>query len=486
MKKYFIPYNFNKLPLFVFWANKNGKINIIPTKVLELLEVFGFSKLHFGLNDYQWINVTENKAYEICEGDIIDFLRDYLVHFEGYDVVNELFKSSNKITKYFKQFIKTQEIQFNRDTKDECFIYFRNGYLSIKNDGYTLEDYNKLKQPVWAHKIKDYDFDTNVGSDGDFKTFCYHLANQDDERMRALMSQIGYMVSDYKNPSITKAWILTDKNSDFSGAANGGSGKSLLSEALGHVKCVTFMDGKSIKKRLKNWYIWEPVTRNTSIICLDDLEEGVSLNNFYSIITSGIDIQGRKSGQFRLEFEDSPKIMITSNHPVAGDIGNSDARRRLEFEVSEYYGPYHSPSDEFGRLFFNDWTDEDWISFYTFMAECVQLFLKEGLIEVDAYNLGFKKVARQVGPEFVHFADTHFINGFKMEKKLVLTMLKSQYQTYANLTSHRMTKMINIWAKYKGVNVEHVRSNSKDYVLVGQALVSEKKIEKAANLAAVK
>ena len=79
----------------------------------------------------------------------------------------------------------------------------------------------------------------------DFQSFLFNICNQEKERFLTLISSIGYMIHNFKNPSIVKAVVLCDDN--LSEDANGRSGKSLIVKSLGYLKNVVTENGKEFK-----------------------------------------------------------------------------------------------------------------------------------------------------------------------------------------------------------------------------------------------
>ena len=58
-----------------------------------------------------------------------------------------------------------------------------------------------------------------------------------------------------------------------------------------------------------------------------------------------------------------------------------------------------------GRRFFDDWCEEDWCRFYTFMIECIRYYLEKGLVDYERVNLEQKKLIDVTSEEFVEFAE---------------------------------------------------------------------------------
>lgn len=478
-----ITYNLNKAPYIVFWKEDKGKIELQPNQLIKLFNKFGFRKIRYKVSDYKWVRIEKNIIDEVDLTDVIDFVKQYLTYFEEYEVINALFSSKSKLTKYLITFVETVYIDLHTDSKTAIYFYFKNGFVEVSKGEIKLQPYKELTAPIWSSQILDYDFEITSNT-SDFETFCSNLAGNDEHRVKCFGTQLGYMLSRFKDPTITKAWILTDKNVSFASSANGGTGKSLIGQALSKIRNVATIEGKSISKRLKSWYLWQQVDRGTNIICIDDLEKGVHFSNFYSILTNGIDIEKRGKPLFRIDYAESPKILITSNHPVRGDIGNSDARRRLEFEVSDHYGAFHSPVDEFGKQFFLEWQSEDWNKFFNYMTKCCQSFLINGLMEVAPYNKGFKYIANKTGHEFVAFADEYLMPGKRFDKADLLQKLKFEYPKYKQITSHRLTKWIDLYSTYCEIPIVQKKSNGNYLVIVPDESVEQNAESKLLEVAA--
>ncbi len=88
----------------------------------------------------------------------------------------------------------------------------------------------------------------------------------------------------------------------------------------------------------------------------------------------------------KLNVHDSPKLIISTNYAIKGE-GNSHDRRRFEVEIAQYYGSKLTPEDEFKRQLFDDWDLIDFQKFDNYMVNCLQKFLKNGLIKQNAKNI---------------------------------------------------------------------------------------------------
>jgi hypothetical protein len=63
----------------------------------------------------------------------------------------------------------------------------------------------------------------------------------------------------------------------------------------------------------------------------------------------------------------------------------------FEVELSSYFGTHHTPFDQFGSMLFEDWDEQEWARFDHYMINCLNYYLKNGLVESEAKNLELRK-----------------------------------------------------------------------------------------------
>lgn len=107
-------------------------------------------------------------------------------------------------------------------------------------------------------------------------------------------------------------------------------------------------------------------------------------------------MQPKGKQAFQIEFEESPKFLITTNWLVRYDENDASTNARfVEYKIKPYYNQTNTPVDEFGKLFFDDWDSVEWNKFYSYIFRCVHLFLNRGLIKIkydktlDNFNASF-------------------------------------------------------------------------------------------------
>ncbi|WP_035669076.1 primase-helicase family protein [Flavobacterium sp. 83] len=327
----------------------------------------------------------------------------------------------------------------DKDPKDAACFYFQNTVVRVTKDKLELIPYSALNHKIWKNRILDRDFNDVPRGNGQFEDFCYKLSKENPERFKAFKTAIGYLLHRHNDESIVKAIILLDENATIGGQTNGGTGKSLIFKALSHFVETVLIDGKNMKQdsRFNN----QRISHTSDIVNFDDINHKFSLESIYSMTTSGIVIEKKGKDECVLKSEDSPKIMITSNQPVKGPGGSSDIRRRCEFEVPNYFSDTWTPKDEYGKLFFSQWDDIEWNMFDCFMIECVQLFLKEGLLEAKPLKLKVNKLIQLTSPEFHNFISKDAITiGKWIDKNEFLQQFTDAYPKLEDVKSNSLTR----------------------------------------------
>ncbi|SNR68703.1 hypothetical protein SAMN06265371_108219 [Lutibacter agarilyticus] len=446
-----------------FWEYVDGKPRISHSRIINFLEMHGFMRLKISNSNYVIVRKQNNRLLETCVGDIIHFIGCHLKTLRLFDVY-EIFAKG--VTTYISQqklnLMKIENLPSDRDGKFDSNFYFENCYCHVTKDGCQALGYETLPIVIWENRIikSKYSIPLNR-NEGQFEIFCKNLTKGDDKRLLALKTILGYLLHRNREHGEMKAIILYDEKMTLNDLANGGTGKTLLSKAIGVFRDVETFDGKEIKSG--SWFKNQRINLTTDVIVYDDLNKNVSLENFYSMITSGVEVEKKRQDAFFIDFEESPKILITSNYPVKGPGGSSDIRRRHEFEIANYYDADFTPEKEFGNRFFDKyWHEDEWSKFYQFMMGCVQDYLKYGLLNAPTLNLDKEKMRENSCTEFVEFADSFIEYNRWIDKRQFESDFKEFYPQFKVVSSHQISKWIQDYAVKNGGDYERVSSGG-DY-----------------------
>jgi hypothetical protein len=297
----------------------------------------------------------------------------------------------------------------------------------------------------------------------DFQDFVSKVSADDRGRINALETTLGYLMHTFKDKTDQKAIIFNDQEIDDN--PNGGSGKSLMLAALGNLRRVVKIDGKSFNPS-KSDFVYQRVNLDTQILAFDDVRKAFDFEQLFSLITEGITVNRKNKDEIFIPFNRSPKIVITTNYVISG-AGSSHDRRRHELEFYQYFHSKRSPLDEYGRLLFDSWTDEDWLKFDNYMVKNLQKYLSNGLMKSISINADAKRLIQATCKDFFDWVeegnlalDVYHYNGSKIQE------FTSEFTSFKELEPRRFLKWVQSYADYKGYNITKGRNHNGRYFIL--------------------
>lgn len=378
----------------------------------------GILKLYNLIEMKRWVT----NALESMEEDTTEVVRAW-VKFNNtklqHEVIDHLsvYSSSN--------YPDTKPLELFNDNQTECYLKFKNGVVKITKDQQELVSFSELDGAVWESSIIPRDYgdikngqlphihgknlfqefveksvlfkDGSIESD-DWRDQ-YQPNGETEETLLSLRTGIGYLVHGYNNPSHSKAVFFVDKGSNL-GRPEGGNGKSLIMDSLRHILKQSTQDGKKYRDNPNTGgrFQFSNVSLDTKMIFIDDLRDDFKIETLFSMITGDIEVERKGENKFVIPKDDKPKIGLTTNYVLMGN-GTSVTRRMHLVEFGDYWNRCIKeglePADLLGKqLFGDDFTQDDWNDFYTFIIDCVKDYLKYGLVQPSS-NSYFLKTLKQ-------------------------------------------------------------------------------------------
>ena len=397
-----------------FWSvDKKGKVSIVHIAFKEFLEERGFYKFcPEGRTNYVFVKVENNLVDHTSENAIKDDVLGYLLELGDSNVYNYFADKTRFFKEDFLSMLATIDIYFVEDTRDTAYLYYRNGAVKITKKSVEIIDYFDLGGYVWKDHVIDRNYKKCNGK-CDYETFIENICAKDEKRVESMRSTIGYLMHGHKNQSFCPAVILNDEI--ISDNPEGGTGKGLFMNALGHMKKVVTIDGKSFN--FEKSFAYQLVSADTQILVFDDVKKNFDFERLFSVVTEGLTLEKKNKDAIKIPFEKSPKIAITTNYAIKG-AGNSFARRKWELELHQHYSKTYTPLTEFDRLMFGDWNENDWCKFDNYMIRCLQLYMGEGLMESKFVNLKVRQLSAETCHDFIEWCG--LIEGQKGTDKLLI------------------------------------------------------------------
>lgn len=429
----------------IFWNIDNKqKISIDSLKFKNFLEDSGFYK-YFpeGALIPTFVKVKSNVLSFSSAALIKEYVLDYLERKEPA-VFNYCTKNSSLFTDQFLTLLKSIDVKILQDNKNEAYIPFLNGVLYVNKNETKLINYIDINGFIWERQIIQRNWIEVDDLDNDFASLAMKVSNSNADRMDALCSALGYLIHGYKDKTHQKAIIFNDQEIDDN--PNGGSGKSIMINALKAFKNVVVIDGKKYDN--KGDFVYQRVSIDSQILAFDDVRRNFNFEDLFPLITEGVTVNRKNKDEIFIPFERSPKILITTNYVIKGH-GHSHERRRHEIEFYQYFNANHTPVKEYGRLLFDDWDANDWARFDNFMVFNLQFYLTKGLLSAPLENAERKRYIQETCSEFVDFMeDFEFEYNSAYYIKVLYNLFIDKNREYSKLSNKKWSVWVNIFLSY--------------------------------------
>lgn len=479
---YKIALNFAKKEISTFWIVILAKdmsvkgIKLNKPSFIDFLVSNGIYRLPLNNKDDEYVQIKSNIVDLINDRKIKKLVIDYIESLpETFDLITQdqlkqfiMDGASTYFSKALLDFLPALEegqtidgrvFQWNRDTKTHSFHYFKDCVVVVDKDGIKKLKYDDLYRFIWRSQILDRDY-VITKDKGEFNKFIELICDKDPDRIKSARSIIGYLLHSYKNKA--KLWSIVLGDEDMSEDANGGTGKGLFWQGISKFKELCKIDGKGFN--FTSQFAFQRVQKSTQIILFDDIDKSFDFEKLFSVITEGIPVEYKGKDEFYINFEDSPKIGITTNHTIKSS-GTSVSRRKIDIELSDYFNEKWTPADEFGHQLFDDWDKAQWANFNYFMlVDCLQNYMKTGIIKYNTESSRKKTLIANTNRLFPQFADDEIKIGEKIDRKDFCFKF-NEVCGYKNSTQ-KIMHFVHEYAKFNDCDMGEMKSNGSYYFVV--------------------
>lgn len=299
-----------------------------------------------------------------------------------------------------------------------------------------------------------------------------HLVNK--------LTSIGYLLHDFKDDNELKAIIAVDGKISEVGSSNGRSGKSLVGKAIRQMIPQVTIDGKN-KKLDDDNFRYNDVTEKTKNLFFDDVRANFDFESLFSVITDGMTVNQKSGRRFALKPDETPKILITTNHALNGS-GSSFTDRQSYMVFYDFYNDDHKPVHDFGCAFFSEWDADQWNLFYNLMGTCLMLYFKSkqngwsgakriGIVPPPMEDVERRKLRQTMGENFLTWADAYFhwdpktksgnLNQRHVRKELNDDFLNENPLERKYCPANRFKEKIMAYCQYTGLDFNPKQRNDK-------------------------
>lgn len=403
----------------VFWDYKTvkegdseyTKAKINTVRFIQFLEQKGFSWFYVGSDnsEHQFIRITDNLITPSSEINIREYVKKWIEKDspteDRQDLIEEIVNPYCKLfgTGYLTN-LNPVILEIHRDSKNKSYIYYKNCFVEVSKDSVIAKEYSELDGLLWEKKKLNRNYNHNdLGyKEGVFYKFSENINSNNPDKLRSYMAAIGYLLHRYKDPTITKAVLISDQK--FNEQAEGRSGKSLTGKAIQQIRRLAYEDGKNFDPDAV--FKYQKVDYDTEVFQLDDTKKNFNFESFFATITGDWTVEKKNKQSFNIPFEDSPKIFIPCNY-MPNLNGGSALARAFRHYIDNYYSKDFTPTMDFGKTFFDKtgetFDDTDWILFDNFMIECLRVYFNFGLNEYVDPESTDTELKHRFGQNFVEF-----------------------------------------------------------------------------------
>ncbi len=381
-----------------------NKVIFSSTKFIGFLKGEGIRKVKIGY-EFELVRVEDYVVSKITTSEVKGIVMNSAKKLKDDTITDYILNKTTLFSMKYLDAVETIDLKMHRDSPGKSYFYFKNGVVQVTDEGIEHPiPYGDFKRLVWNDHILEREFNASIDIEANppvFENFINKLSNLEKDRFLRICTIIGFCLHDYKTSASSRAIIINDEI--VSSNPEGGSGKSLIVDALSKIRKTVYYDGKNFDPTAV--FAWQKINESIRLVCIDDAKRGFNFEGLFSIITSGFrNINKKKKDEVELPVEDSPTIIITTNNILKGGSG-SFARRQHQVEVAQYFNKNHTPIDEYENPFFSGWDIVEWQRFDHFMLTCTQMFLKLGVTECSEENSQMKQLIRNTNQSFAEWME---------------------------------------------------------------------------------
>lgn len=362
--------NDQKYPYGIFWqGDLDDGYSINRELILSVASQMNYKLLEGRLVQLEGVIIKETSQREF-EDDLKTYIKE-----EDESISNAILDKFEAFLQYsIKQTINRlpilEEKNVLRDTRNTAFKAFENGVVIINRKKIKIVEYDYFEDGentryILEKAILPRNFELS-SEEGLFTQFLEKaiLPNQ------MLKNHIGYMVHGYKDSANAYFHVATEMVEDPKDG--GGAGKNIFADLIGRFTTYTEVPGEQIQMDEKFYQQWN----GERLMIISDIPKSWNFT-FLKNMTSNSAIQKKLyKDVVRIDSSDLPKLLVLTNYSF--EITDGGVKRRLMFiEFSDFFTKCGGVDVYFdGKLFPQDWQEEDWLAYDNYMISCLQEYLK--------------------------------------------------------------------------------------------------------------
>jgi hypothetical protein len=335
-------------------------------------EALGF---RYNKQQQEVVRIIDNFIHRQDERYFYDCIKDYIREPDG-DLLEDICNAYEAFIQKNGAFTisRLQLLDYTKiltDGRHICYKFYQNGYVSITCDDILLNSYDTLADNlVWFEKLqpRHYVQYNDPCAYTDFLALAVNLNQHRDHIMRC----IGYLAHDYKDETTGYFIVLSEQCPDP--LQGGGSGKNLFCNLMALTTTYTSVPGSQKKQDEKLLQTW----RGERIFGISDAPKDFNFSFLKELTTGNAILKRLFKDEVVVGVNDTPKFILQTNY--ASDIQDGGVKGRIiQIEFTNFFTRDRGVDVHYGKHFPLDWSAEDYAGYDTFICQCIQLWIKNGL-----------------------------------------------------------------------------------------------------------
>jgi len=353
------------------------------------------------------------------------------------------------------EFVEYTNVKILKSDKHYAYFPFLNGIARVSaTNGIELLEYSHddiKNYVVWKSSVIKHEIKLNDNFiEHPFYKFIWKINADNTDRADYCMNIIGYLLHDYKDEMKPYCIIFGEESSNHK--VGGGTGKGLLTKAVSKLCKTVTIDGKGFDPN--KTFAFQRITIDTKIILLQDTEKNLPFESLFSKITDGLTVEKKNKDELFIDYENSPKFLITTNYNIDNESQASN-RRQFLLEFSNFFNDKNTPVDYLGEHLFIGWNAERWDIFYTFMLTSVQFYLGNDLRKMAESETSIqKRISDKFTPEFYDWFVERKVEDWTKISSLYSEFLTQSEFSEKDYSKQRFSKALDSSCKFFGLKYE--------------------------------
>lgn len=398
------------------------------------------NNLGFRYFNEETIRIVDNIIYKISIREFQDALKGYMYEEDAneYETLCNIFESfMQKNGAYtMSRLEQLDKLLILKDSKDICYKYYKNGFLTITKDLIEFNNYEDNNLLIWDWRVQKRDY--IIGKGGDYVDFI-KKSTTNEENVKKI---IGYLTHEYKDETTGFIIVLTETCPDPK--QGGGSGKNVFCNLLKLTTSYTSKPGAQAKFDENFFQSWN----RQRLFAISDAPKHFDFEFLKEPSTGEFIWKKLFKDELSIPCDEAPKFIVQTNYSY--EITDGGLKRRIKnIEFTDFFTKEGGLDVYYKKHFPDEWTIEDYAGFDNYIADCIQQWLLSGrkLPDTSMTDTGKQKQWEQTFGATTTGFILENIEGWISAGNVINEAFKAQFNSYIsenNVSKNYIPSMIRV------------------------------------------